>query len=93
MTGGLRDPKIVPFRGDYLILRPEKRYLVKGNIYPVPDPAFPFLGVHFTPRMDGDVWLVRTPCLRLHAKATAFSDINPKELIDAVAYPGFLESR
>ena len=57
MTGGGSDPKIVPFRGDYLILKPEKRYLVKGNIYPVPDPSFPFLGVHFTPRMNGDIWL------------------------------------
>ncbi|HXP95055.1 MAG TPA: L-2-hydroxyglutarate oxidase, partial [Candidatus Binatia bacterium] len=57
MTGGKRDPKIVPFRGDYLILRPEKSSLVKGNIYPVPDPSFPFLGVHFTPRMDGSIWL------------------------------------
>ncbi|HEV3089231.1 MAG TPA: L-2-hydroxyglutarate oxidase, partial [Candidatus Elarobacter sp.] len=57
MTDGQRDPKIVPFRGDYLILKPEKAYLVKGNIYPVPDPEFPFLGVHFTPRMDGSIWL------------------------------------
>ncbi|KAB5582213.1 hypothetical protein PHYPO_G00184550 [Pangasianodon hypophthalmus] len=44
-------------RGDYLVLKPEKNYLIKGNIYPVPDPRFPFLGVHFTPRMDGSVWL------------------------------------
>ena len=57
MTGGARDPKIVPFRGDYLILKPGKEHLVKGNIYPVPDPEFPFLGVHFTPRMDGTIWL------------------------------------
>ena len=40
MSGGPSDPKIVPFRGDYLILKPGKRYLVKGNIYPVPDPSF-----------------------------------------------------
>ncbi len=91
MTGGLRDPKIVPFRGDYLILRPEKRYLVKGNIYPVPDPAFPFLGVHFTPRMDGDVWLGPNAVLAFAREGYRFSDINPKELIDAVAYPGFLK--
>ncbi|MGA3038877.1 MAG: L-2-hydroxyglutarate oxidase [Vulcanimicrobiaceae bacterium] len=91
MTGGARDPKIVPFRGDYLILRPEKRYLVKGNIYPVPDPAFPFLGVHFTPRMDGDVWLGPNAVLAFAREGYRFSDINPKELIDAVAYPGFLK--
>jgi 2-hydroxyglutarate dehydrogenase len=57
MTDGATDPKIVPFRGDYLILKPDKSYLVNGNIYPVPDPEFPFLGVHFTPRMDGSIWL------------------------------------
>ena len=50
-------PKIVPFRGDYLVLKPHKTNMIKGNIYPVPDPNFPFLGVHFTPRMDGSVWL------------------------------------
>ena len=73
MTGGHRDPKIVPFRGDYLILKPEKNYLVKGNIYPVPDPEFPFLGVHFTPRMDGSIGSVPTPCSPSLAKATRSS--------------------
>ncbi len=56
-TGSDDMPKIVPFRGDYLVLKPGKQNLVRGNIYPVPDPNFPFLGVHFTPRMDGSVWL------------------------------------
>ena len=50
LTGCSTEPKIVPFRGEYLLLSPEKAKLIKGNIYPVPDPAFPFLGVHFTPR-------------------------------------------
>ena len=49
------EPKIVPFRGEYLLLSPEKAKLVRGNIYPVPDPRFPFLGVHYTPRMNGEV--------------------------------------
>lgn len=57
LTGCPRDPRIVPFRGEYLLLNKEKCHMVKGNIYPVPDPRFPFLGVHFTPRMDGSVWL------------------------------------
>lgn len=57
MSGCPRDPRIVPFRGEYLLLSPEKAKNVKANIYPVPDPRFPFLGVHFTPRMNGDVWL------------------------------------
>ena len=58
MTGGPSDPKITPFRGDYLILKPEKNYLVKGNIYPGARSELSVLGVHFTPRMDGSVWLV-----------------------------------
>jgi L-2-hydroxyglutarate oxidase LhgO len=57
MAGGKRDPKIVPFRGNYLVLKPERRHLVRTNVYPVPDPSLPFLGAHFTPRMDGAVWL------------------------------------
>ena len=57
MTGCSPYPKIVPFRGEYLILKPERKDLVKTNIYPVPEPGLPFLGVHFTPRMDGNVWL------------------------------------
>lgn len=48
MTGNENPPKIVPFRGEYLLLNPKKAHMVKGNIYPVPDPRFPFLGVHFT---------------------------------------------
>ena len=47
----------MPFRGDYFVLRPEKVGLVRSMIYPVPDPSFPFLGVHFTRRIEGGVWL------------------------------------
>src|SRR5262249_36423847 len=57
MTASGREPCIVPFRGDYWLLRPERRGLVKNLIYPVPDPELPFLGVHFTRRIDGAVWL------------------------------------
>lgn len=57
LTGCPRNPRIVPFRGEYLLLKPSKRKMVKCNIYPVPNPKLPFLGVHFTPRMDGNVWL------------------------------------
>jgi L-2-hydroxyglutarate oxidase LhgO len=91
MTGGQRDPKIVPFRGDYLILKPEKSYLVKGNIYPVPDPEFPFLGVHFTPRMDGTIWLGPNAVLAFAREGYQFWDINPPELWDALTYPGFFK--
>ena len=89
MTGGARDPKILPFRGDYLILRPEKAHLVKGNIYPVPDPEFPFLGVHFTPRMNGEVWLGPNAVLAFAREGYSFFEINPSELWDALTYPGF----
>jgi L-2-hydroxyglutarate oxidase LhgO len=91
MTGGARDPKIVPFRGDYLVLRPEKSALVKGNIYPVPDPEFPFLGVHFTPRMDGSIWLGPNAVLAFAREGYSFFDINPPELWDALTYPGFFK--
>ena len=91
MTGGARDPKIVPFRGDYLVLRPEKSALVQGNIYPVPDPEFPFLGVHFTPRMDGSIWLGPNAVLAFAREGYSFFDINPPELWDALTYPGFFK--
>ncbi len=91
MTGGKSDPKIVPFRGDYLILRPEKRYLVKGNIYPVPDPEFPFLGVHFTPRMNGEIWLGPNAVLAFAREGYSFSKINPRDLLEALSYSGFLK--
>ncbi len=91
MTGGSRDPKIVPFRGDYLILKPEKAHLVKGNIYPVPDPEFPFLGVHFTPRMDGSIWLGPNAVLAFAREGYSFLTINPPELWDALTYPGFFK--
>ncbi len=91
MTGGERDPKIVPFRGDYLILKPEKTHLVKGNIYPVPDPEFPFLGVHFTPRMDGSIWLGPNSVLAFAREGYSFFKINPPELWDAITYPGFVK--
>jgi L-2-hydroxyglutarate oxidase LhgO len=56
MTSAPDNLRIVPFRGDYYTLKPEKAYLCKSLIYPVPDPAFPFLGVHVTIRPDGQVW-------------------------------------
>jgi L-2-hydroxyglutarate oxidase LhgO len=91
MTGGQGDPKIVPFRGDYLILKPEKRYLVKGNIYPVPDPSFPFLGVHFTPRMNGDIWLGPNAVLAFAREGYSFSTINIGDLFETLTYSGFVK--
>ena len=91
MTGGKSDPKIVPFRGDYLILRPEKQYLVKGNIYPVPDPKFPFAGVHFTPRMNGDIWLGPNAVLAFAREGYTAAKINAGDLLETLTYPGFIK--
>ncbi|XP_072424769.1 L-2-hydroxyglutarate dehydrogenase, mitochondrial isoform X1 [Chiloscyllium punctatum] len=86
---GCRDePRIVPFRGDYLVLKPEKHYLVKGNIYPVPDPKFPFLGVHFTPRMDGSVWLGPNAVLAFKREGYNVFDFDPFDFSDAITYSG-----
>jgi len=81
-------PKIVPFRGDYLILKPGKEYLVKGNIYPVPDPRFPFLGVHYTPRMDGSVWLGPNAVLAFKREGYKFFDFSPKDFTEAIFFRG-----
>lgn len=89
MSGCPRSPRIVPFRGEYLLLSPEKATMVKTNIYPVPDPRFPFLGVHFTPRMDGSVWLGPNAVLAFKREGYKWTDINIGELMDALLYPGF----
>lgn len=57
MTDCKPSPKIIPVRGEYLKMVDHKQNIVYRNIYPVPDPAFPFLGVHFNPRIDGSMWL------------------------------------
>jgi L-2-hydroxyglutarate oxidase len=84
--GGLH---IVPFRGDYYILRPEKRQLVRGLIYPVPDPRFPFLGVHFTRRTDGAVWVGPNAVLAFPREGYRRWQINAGELWEILSYPGF----
>uniref|UniRef100_A0A8W7PG53 L-2-hydroxyglutarate dehydrogenase, mitochondrial n=1 Tax=Anopheles coluzzii TaxID=1518534 RepID=A0A8W7PG53_ANOCL len=66
-------------------------HMVRGNIYPVPDPRFPFLGVHFTPRMDGSVWLGPNAVLAFRREGYKWSDINVPELIDALRFPGFIK--
>ncbi|XP_002741111.1 L-2-hydroxyglutarate dehydrogenase, mitochondrial-like [Saccoglossus kowalevskii] len=81
-------PKIVPFRGEYLLLKPEKNYLVRGNIYPVPDPRFPFLGVHFTPRIDGAVWLGPNAVLAFKREGYGYTDFSASDLFEALCYSG-----
>jgi (S)-2-hydroxyglutarate dehydrogenase len=90
LTGAPRDPRIVPFRGDYWILRPDRRDLARNLIYPVPDPAFPFLGVHFTRRLDdGSVWLGPNAVLAFSREGYGRLDVRPRDLAEAVAYRGF----
>ena len=91
LSGSSKDPRVVPFRGDYYILKPERRHLVRGNIYPVPDPRFPFLGVHFTPRMNGDVWLGPNAVLAFSREGYRFRDVRALDLIDAFTFGGFLK--
>ncbi|XP_054469472.1 L-2-hydroxyglutarate dehydrogenase, mitochondrial [Anoplopoma fimbria] len=88
ISGCSPEPRIVPFRGDYLVLKPEKHYLVRGNIYPVPDPRFPFLGVHFTPRMDGSVWLGPNAVLAFKREGYKVYDFNLRDFADALSFRG-----
>jgi L-2-hydroxyglutarate oxidase LhgO len=89
LTGAPRDPQIVPFRGDYCILRPEKADWVRSMIYPVPDPSFPFLGVHFTRRIEGGVWLGPNAVLAFAREGYERLKIDPAELWETLRYPGF----
>ena len=89
ITGAPRTPQIVPFRGDYYVLRPERRDWVNGMIYPVPDPRFPFLGVHFTRRMDGAVWLGPNAVLAFAREGYRRRDVNVRDLTEIVRYRGF----
>jgi L-2-hydroxyglutarate oxidase LhgO len=90
LTGGPPDPRIVPFRGDYWVLRPDRRDLARNLIYPVPDPAFPFLGVHFTRRMDdGSVWLGPNAVLAFAREGYRRLDFRPRDLGEALAFRGF----
>ena len=84
-----RHLKIVPFRGDYLVLRPERRDLVRGLIYPVPDPRFPFLGVHFTVRHDGEVWAGPNAVLAFAREGYRRLDFSPRDLAETLTYRGF----
>jgi L-2-hydroxyglutarate oxidase LhgO len=89
-AGDARAPAIVPFRGEYYRLRAERRGLVRRLIYPVPDPAYPFLGVHFTPRIDGNVDIGPNAVLALAREAYRRRDVRPRDVIDAVSAPGFV---
>ena len=90
MSGAPEEPHIVPFRGDYWQLRPERRHLARNLIYPVPDPKFPFLGVHFTRRITDDaVWLGPNAVLALAREGYRRSSLRLSDLTHTLGYPGF----
>ncbi len=89
LSGGAREPRIVPFRGDYYVLRPERRELVRGLVYPVPDPTFPFLGIHTTLRPDGEVWLGPNAVLAFAREGYGRFSFRWRDLTDTLASPGF----
>ena len=90
LSGASAEPSIVPFRGDYWQLRPERRHLARNLIYPVPDPKFPFLGVHFTRRIRDDaVWLGPNAVLATAREGYRRSALQIGDLTQTLRYPGF----
>ena len=89
MAGAKTDVRIIPFRGEYYEIAPARRDLVHGLIYPVPDPALPFLGVHFTRRVDGSVEAGPNAVLALRREGYRKTDISLGELAEAMTFGGF----
>jgi L-2-hydroxyglutarate oxidase LhgO len=83
------DTIIAPFRGEYYEIVPERRHLVRGLIYPVPDPKFPFLGVHFTPRVHVGVEVGPNAVLAFHREGYRRSDFDFGDTMTTLAFPGF----
>ena len=81
--------KIVPFRGEYFSIIPEKEHMVKGLIYPVPDPSMPFLGVHFTRRINGSVEAGPNAVLAFAREGYKKTDVNLKDILGTLSYSGF----
>ena len=87
---GEKNPiRIVPFRGSYYKLRPDRADLVRALIYPVPDPSFPFLGVHYTREMNGEVWVGPNAVLALAREGYSRWQVSLPELFDTLTFPGF----
>lgn len=89
LAGDDAEPAIVPFRGEYLDIVHEKRDLVTGLVYPVPDPAYPFLGVHFTRRVDGGLDIGPNAVLAFAREGYRWSDVDWRDLSHTARWPGF----
>lgn len=89
LAGERRDMRILPFRGEYYKIRPERQSLVRHLIYPVPDPQFPFLGVHFTRLIHGGIEAGPNAVLAFAREGYRKSDFNAADLYDALTYGGF----
>lgn len=90
MSGTKPESKIVPFRGEYFELKPEAEHLCRNLIYPVPDPSFPFLGVHFTRMVLGGVECGPNAVLAFAREGYSKLKINPRDLFESLTYSGFL---
>ena len=88
LAGEEREVRIVPFRGEYYKIRPERQHLVRNLIYPVPDPQFPFLGVHFTRLIHGGIEAGPNAVLAFAREGYRKTDINLADLWDALTFPG-----
>lgn len=87
-SGDARDPVIIPFRGEYYRLRPERQDLVRGLVYPVPDPTYPFLGVHVTPRVSGEVDIGPNAVLALAREGYRKRDARVRDMWEIARSPG-----
>ncbi len=88
LAGGGAGPRIVPFRGEYLRVRAEKQELVRGMVYPVPDPRYPFLGVHFTRRVGGGLEVGPNAVLAPHRDAYRRRSVSVADLASTLTWPG-----
>lgn len=89
LAGDGPDPVIMPFRGEYYALKPQRRNLVNGLVYPVPDPRYPFLGVHLTPRVDGEVLVGPNAVLALAREGYTWRTASVPDLLGVARTPAF----
>lgn len=88
LAGDTPGPRIIPFRGEYMLVRPEKKEMVRGLIYPVPDPRYPFLGVHFTRRINGEVEVGPNAVLSFAREGYRRSSFSVPDLRELASWPG-----